>query len=364
MNKLLKSGISILMICWLSNANAQVVLHGKVIDNQSGEEIPFASIQIVNTALGTASDDKGEFILKIDPEFYDDTLKVSCIGYSNTMFAIQALKDSSMEEFTIRLDPFVGYLDEVEITGTRASPEEFLREAIKAIPDNFIQQPFNMEFYSHISVHDSAKVLFSIESVSLIYKEGYSQEAYYKAKILQKRVTGTIPLAFYEYYKGDKNLLFPFSPGTDIAIADVVAMGFSAFNPDNLRRYKFNYAGVSIFDQDTVVAIKYSRKNWFNGIIYIAVNNLAIIRHTRNVKKGWNKYRDVIYKNLNGYYFPYKLKTILIPSHDKTLSVVDEIFIKNIETDNVVPLEWEYYYIPKDVPYNEAYWNANYPMKK
>jgi len=170
-------------------------------------------------------------------------------------------------------------------------------------------------------------------------------------------------VAFQEYDKDD-NVLFPFIPGTDIGVADVVAMGSSAFNPENFKRYKFNYAGVSIFDQDTVVAIEYSRKNWFNGIIYISVNNLAIIRHTRNVKKGWNKYRDVIYRNLDGSYFPYKIKTILIAPHDKTLSIVDEIIITHIETSNVLPIEMEFYYFPKDIPYREEFWNSNYPLKK
>ncbi len=138
---------------------------------------------------------------------------------------------NSGQELMIRLNPFVGYLDEVKITGTRESPEEFLREAIKAIPDNYIQQPFNLEVYSKISINDSVKVVCKIESISLIYKEGYSQEAYYKAKILQKRVTGNIRVAFQEYDKDD-NVLFPFIPRTDIGVADVVAMGSSAFNPE------------------------------------------------------------------------------------------------------------------------------------
>ena len=131
--------------------------------------------------------------MKIDPEFYDGTLKVSCIGYSNAILAIQDLKDSSEEEITIRLEPYIGYLDEIVITGSRKSPEDFLKEAFNSIPANYIQQPFNTEIYSKISVVDSINVvLYESESILLTYREGYVSGGRNYSKLLQKRRTGNM----------------------------------------------------------------------------------------------------------------------------------------------------------------------------
>lgn len=362
------------MICWLSNVNAQFVLHCKVIDSESGKEIPYASIQIINSAYGTACDEKGKFVLRIGPEFYEDTLKVSCIGYSNAMLAIQALIKNSNEEFTIRLNPFIEYLDEVVIIGSRTSPKAFLEEAINAVPENFIQQPFNMEAYSKMTVQDSSKILYQIESVLLTYREGYISGAINISKILHKRETGTIPLPFHDYVKDDKEY-FPYWPGYDIAI-DMVGWetGYGVFNPKRFKKMHFRYAGVSTFNQDTLVAVEYSNRKKgiketskntevkYEGIIYIALNNLAIVRHSLKIG---SIDHDMIYKNVKGHYFPYIIKVKRPVLHNSAITLVDEIYIKNIETDNVVSLEWEHgNWYPKGVPYDEAYWNSNYPLKK
>lgn len=263
MRKLLKYAICGLMMCIPYYTKAQVILYGKVIDNESGKEIPFASIQIINSAYGTACDDHGDFLLKIDPQYFKDSIKVSCIGYTNAILAIQDLIDSSKEVFTIPLNPFTEYLDDVIIIGSRTSPEALLEEAFNAIPDNFIQQPFNMEVYSRISVLDSVKgVLYQIESVLLTYSEGYISGPRIYSKILQRRETGTIP-SLYQAYTVDEQY-FPYSPGLDIFTSDQVGLKdfkYTVFDPKNFKRMKFRYAGVSIFDQDTVVAIEYSRKN-------------------------------------------------------------------------------------------------------
>ncbi len=361
MNKLTGSTICMLLAGFI-NASAQIVLHGKVIDNESGEEIPYASIQIVNSAYGTACDDKGAFILKIDPEFYEDTLKVSCIGYSNSILAIQYLIDDQNEEFIISLYPFTEYLDDVVITRSRESPETLLEEAFEAIPENYIQQPFNMEAYSRMSIQDSVRcVLYQIESVLLTYSEGYISGPKHYSKFLQRRETGTIPSSIFAENTPDEQY-FPYSPGLDIFISDQVGLKefkYTVFDPGNFKRMKFKYAGVSIFDQDTVIAIEYSRKNSeFKGIIYIATNNLAIIKHAmRGI--------SIIYKNVNGYYFPYTIKIKSPFINNEGIYYVDEISIKNIETENVAPLEKKFdQWYPKGVPYNEDYWKTNYPVKK
>jgi len=198
------------------------------------------------------------------------------------------------------------------------------------------------------------------------------------SKILQMRETGIDPLPSWR----DKKTKIDHSqymPGFDIFLIDHIGAGagsgYSVFNPATFKKMKFRYAGVSIFDKDTVCAIEYGARKGniqsdstelngkYNGIIYIAVNNLAIIRH--KLKIGSGKY-DIIYKRQEGFYFPYFIRSEgRQPPLLKGLISIHEVFLRNMNTEGVQPLENKMeYWDPKDVPYNKEYWQANYPEKK
>jgi len=362
MSNIFNAVILILLGCSSSYVSAQIVF-GRVIDSDSGEPVPFANVQIVNTTIGTASNDKGEFILLISDVVYD-SIKISCIGYSNTIMSIQDLIYSFPAYITIQLNPFTALLNEVTVTGVRDRPEEFLEAAINAIPDNYIQRPFNMQFYSNLIVQDSTKaVLYQLESIMLTYKIGYIAGAYNISKAIHKRETGNIPLPFLDYMKDD-TIYFPYWAGIGITGADQIGLGYSLFNKKNFKKMNFRYSGVSIFDEDTVVAIQYAfkKKSYFEGTIYIASNNLAFIKHTSRI--GRNNL-EIIYKNIDGYYYPYFIKWKLPARHDPSIYIVDEISLMHIETNEVVQLEQEHdHWFPTGVPYDEEYWNLNRPRKK
>jgi len=66
----------------LSNATAQnAVVRGNVYDNQSGDPIPFAAVQLVGTGLGATTDESGFFTLSNVPAGTWD-LQVSYLGFA------------------------------------------------------------------------------------------------------------------------------------------------------------------------------------------------------------------------------------------------------------------------------------------
>src|SRR5882672_7615516 len=56
-------------------------IRGKVIDQETKEGLPFASVYINLTTMGTYTDDKGEFVLPLAPGPYE--LVVSFVGYTS-----------------------------------------------------------------------------------------------------------------------------------------------------------------------------------------------------------------------------------------------------------------------------------------
>src|SRR5690606_20749615 len=190
-------------------------------------------------------------------------------------------------------------LGEVIVKGKRLDPEELLKEAIAAIPENYSQKPFNLEFYSRMEVKDSLVTAYQLETILLTYRKGYVQEAVNWSRILQKREQGTSPLK-PAYSKRQKRSYFSYFPGFDISVIDQIGVGpggrYTVFNPRKFDNMEFAYAGISVFDKDTVSIITYSSRKKdlermseenggrYSGVIYIAVNNLAIVRHTLRIR--------------------------------------------------------------------------------
>src|SRR5688500_14991221 len=99
------------MIRWLlfcfavsSSAFGQHVIEGKVVDNETGKPIPFASISLVGTSKGTTCNLNGVFSLAVSDSV---SIKVTCVGYESQVL-------NSLEEMhLIKLKPIATQLKEV-----------------------------------------------------------------------------------------------------------------------------------------------------------------------------------------------------------------------------------------------------------
>lgn len=355
------------------NALGQVVLQGKIVDLENRTPVSFSNISISNSSVGTASNENGEFQLKL-PAVSEEKLVVSSIGYYNASLSIDSLIKHSNEQIIIKLRPFTQYLGEVVVSEKRLRPDELLKEAIAAIPENYSQEPFNLEFYSRTLVRDTSAIAYKLETILLMYRKGYTAKAANWSKIVQKREHGNSPLP-PERDKKTKKEYFPFVPGFDIFLADRIGAGneggYTVFNPNMFDKMSFHYAGLSVFDQDTVARIEYSRRKKdlqkepgedekYAGVIYIAINNLAVVRHTfgfGNIKL------DIIYKKSGASYFPYSIQTErLIHASKKAYEVVHTASLRNVIQEGVQVIEqsrenWH----AEDVPFREQYWESNYP---
>lgn len=356
------------------NAPGQVVQQGKIVDRETRMPVSFANISISNSSMGTASDENGGFQLKLPASVSEKKIVVSSIGYYNAFISIDSIIKLPNTQIIINLRPFTQYLGEVVVSEKRLRPDELLKEAIAAIPENYWQEPFNLEFYSRILVRDTSAMVYKLETILLMYRKGYMSKGANWSKIVQKREQGNSPLP-PEREKKTKKEYFPFVPGFDIFLADRIGAGneggYTVFNPKMFDKMSFDYAGVSVFDQDTVVRIEYSRRKndlekepgedgKYAGVIYIATNNLAIVRHTFGFG---NINMDIIYKKSGASYFPYSIQTErLIHVGKKAYAVVHTASLRNIIQEGVQLIEQsrENWYA-EDVPFREQYWESNYP---
>lgn len=62
---------------------------GKIIDDETSEPLPFATIALKNSGKGTVSNNNGDFGLKITHDLVNDTLSISYLGYLGREIPVQ-----------------------------------------------------------------------------------------------------------------------------------------------------------------------------------------------------------------------------------------------------------------------------------
>lgn len=123
-----------------STANSKYRLQGKVIDRQSGIELPFASVAIKGTKIGRITDENGLFELKLSAGKYE--VEVAFVGYEKLNQQIELTANKfvilKMEFSQHRLKELVvtdqPHLAKKELESTRMSTLKLTPEEIELIP--------------------------------------------------------------------------------------------------------------------------------------------------------------------------------------------------------------------------------------
>ncbi|MBY0433371.1 MAG: carboxypeptidase-like regulatory domain-containing protein [Cyclobacteriaceae bacterium] len=365
--------ISALLLLWLSClwAGAQTLIQGEVKDAVTKASLPDVNISITKSGQGTASDGTGNFFITLEGKDSKAKMRLSCIGYASLNVSLDSLLSSADKFFTFNLKPSPIELQEVLVKQQKISPEELLREVIQAIPQNYYQLRFNMEFYSTIKLQQQKVEVFQVETILKTYRKGYVSNAPHWSKIVQKRAIGKDPIKpWIDKKTGMKYSIY--NPGFDVFGPDNLTFQH-VLDPKKVKRMNFSFEGISVFDSDTVCAIRYGRKKTAKedseeqdedsngGVLYVAINNLAVVRnsisfHTTKV--------DIIYKRHQGAYFPYVIKTERLSKQGDTVYVLtNEAILQKIQTNDVEVIDYSSDN-PEYIQYNEIFWAKFKPAQQ
>ena len=146
----------------------QHVARGVVLDKVTNKPIPYVNISILESTVGTSSNDDGSYTLKIKEEDLDKNIHLSSLGYKDTTLTVTTFAKLK----TIFLNPLAEELDEVVIS--EKFEEEFLeinsikkRDVISGF-GGFKEHPYIFalylpfkEDYSDLFFIDKAKVFLN-----------------------------------------------------------------------------------------------------------------------------------------------------------------------------------------------------------
>ncbi len=139
-------------------------IYGRIVDQSNGEALPFATINLKGTSIGTISNADGEFNFQA-PNVSDGIIICTFIGYEN--FEI-ALDDIRKGELFIEMEPSFIELKELVVTPVTAA--ELLRMAVRKIPENYATTAFETKAYYREKFIENDR--------PLSYNEGYFKSYY------------------------------------------------------------------------------------------------------------------------------------------------------------------------------------------
>lgn len=131
-------------LLWSALAAQMKMVTGTVYYQETKEPVPFAYVKLKGIAYGTVTEFDGTFSLKVPAKYADAVLTFSYTGLKT--------KELSLHEYTkplaVYLEADVTELYTVVVSAKREqNPKTILKQALKAIPDNYINEPFNIVGY-------------------------------------------------------------------------------------------------------------------------------------------------------------------------------------------------------------------------
>lgn len=362
-------------------AFAQQRVDGRVVDSETNEPVPFASVGIVGTSRGTSTNLNGEFSLLVEP---GAVVKITCIGYRSEVI------ESADRLALVRLVASTTALAEVVVFRRQVDPRKIVRRAFAHIAENYPTEPFLQNFFYRHYNQDDHEYGRLIEAAVDVWKEhGYRvpqvaagvRDAI-RVNQLRRSLDKTVMAQGHE----------PISIRY-ILQADVV--GYQArekqthlsFYSDvsNLKidaeDYAFEFNGVTTYDEQNVYEITYTYKTdsvlttggyrqlpAARGTLFITMDGYAIVKAEEVRTEGANEVRSVArYRKFNNTYYPYHLiregNTQTADGSVHTFHIeLMSIEIRRGETEKFSgrePTKAELL----EIPYNPAFWNSNTVLK-
>ncbi len=246
-------------------------IKGILFDQDSKESIIFASVSILNTSIGTITNQDGGFQLTVPDSLQNHKVRFSHIGYESQDIDLALLKDKTLD---IGLKPQAIALREVVVNAV--NPEQALKDMMYNRVVNYASESVYLTTFYREGIDHNLRNIDLTESVLQVYKTGYNRNAAYdqvklikKRRIINRLETDTI---FPKMRSGINSCL----------ILDIIKELPEFTIPDKNTPYTYSYKGKSFVDNRPVNIISFRQKEHiqeplYTGDIYIESENKALI---------------------------------------------------------------------------------------
>lgn len=149
-----------------------LTISAQVQDQETGEALSYASVGLKGIAIGTISNDQGEFDFHVPTEHRNDIMVISMMGYKN--FEAPVWTFINVPFTIIKLEKSSIQLQEIVVSDTLTGGD-ILRIALGRIEQNYPMEPFQMDgFYRDVKKVGGTYISL-LEAAVKIFDESYSE---------------------------------------------------------------------------------------------------------------------------------------------------------------------------------------------
>ncbi len=330
--------------------NETITLSGQLLDKETAEPIPYASIYLKEKPIGTTTNEDGYFVFHISPELKTGTVVLSVIGYTAVFKKINAFK----KDETIFLSSQITKLDEVSITATRKkqlTAKEIVRKAYKEIPNNYPITPYVLEGYVRGLQKEDNQYVEYLECAAKFFYQGYKTAREPQVELLGVRNSYLAPRHPWNEESQRKNALI------DLVEDDFIRFDYGPIAPK--RGWKFELDGIIPYQGGLLFKIEGIDSPFQTATVFIDTETFAFVKieltrkaiNNRSWRRRFTNGALQVYYNVVFEYQKYKGKMYLKyqkeEDHWKIFEGLEsgqllltqypkkELFINNIITENV-----------------------------
>jgi hypothetical protein len=255
----------------ISNTIDRAFLKGRVVDKRSGKPLPYATIALLETSLGSISNQQGEFSFKLPLDLPDPMMVVSYMGYRSMVLPVTYPLE---EELEIGMERELVPLHEVIIRYT--DPVKLLQEAIQRIPENYLDEHSTMTAFYRESVKRDEHCMVYSEAVLDVAKVPYSSLiSNDHVSIVKRRKISDVAT--------EDTILVKLRSGISTSMSlDIIKNRPDFLEADFHTRYNLEFTDMMTYGDRLVYVIGFQQKKeihdlLFKGQIYLDQETLAVL---------------------------------------------------------------------------------------
>jgi len=364
-------------------------LEGIVKEYESNLPIPYVDVYYSSNNKSTIANSNGEFTIEKSKKT-DNFLVFSTFGYKSDSIRIKDIKSTKPIDITLQKTENTTYLDEVVLESTKKlSAKDIIKRAEKRIKNNYVQTPFNQNFFYKVQEFNNDSLIFNEQAlIETYFKKGNSgtnnpqnnifgnilqlSNPLKKFNIKRERGTGNLwAIITKDIILGKTNVLYR-SSSYDLKKDGVVEYnGKEVYQISFINNSPGSYS--TGFGNPAPIGSK--------GIMYIDKKSFAVLYYehcvtrekytSKRFKNKFQMFHKVIqtYKEIDGKYFSNLFKIInkmdiYSKSDDTFLNsryLVNYLMSTDIETQNVKPIERPIQNLKKNLKLdvNTNFWKEN-----
>ncbi len=247
-------------------------ISGLIIDEESSEPLPYATIGLKHSGKGTVTNSNGEFGLKIQRQSFQDTIVVKYLGYYAREIPV---KQSLGNNFRIAMKR--EFISIPGIIIKNQIPQEIIFKTLAGISRNYGNTPANLTAFYREGVLKKDKLQTYTEAILQIYKSAYTGSLLNdQIKVFKSRKIENVNVR--------DSLTVRLKAGLSTCLQlDGIRNLYDFISRESLPDYTYRLTDIISFDEESAYEIEFAPRqetesSMFRGSIFINTSDFAVLK--------------------------------------------------------------------------------------